>query len=147
MGWKNCHLHQFEIEKTLYGIPNDEFTGDTGIAIKDGGTYKLFHLLKKEKDFLDYEYDLGDGWRHKVILEKILPYDRAVKVAKCVKGKRACPPEDCGGVWRYQDLLEIIKDPSHPEYTETLDWLGKDFDPNCFNLEEVNEMLFESAKQ
>lgn len=147
MGWQDCHLHQFEKDKTFYGILDDEFAEDTGISIKDEGAYKLFHLLKKEKDCLDYEYDFGDGWRHKIILEKILPYDQSVKVAKCVAGKMACPPEDCGGVWRYQDLLEIFNDPSHPEYNETLDWLGDNFDPDYFNLEEVNEMLFEYAKQ
>ncbi len=147
MGWQNSHLHQFEKDKAFYGIPDDEFTGGTGIAIKDESAYKLSNLLKKEKDWLDYEYDFGDGWRHKVILEKILPYDLSVKIAKCVTGKMTCPPEDCGGIWRYQDLLEIIKDPSHPEYNETFDWLGEDFDPDYFNLEKVNEMLFEYTKQ
>lgn len=146
MGWLNCHLHQFEKDKVLYGIPDDEFAGDFGVTIKDERTFKLSHLLKKEKDSLVYEYDFGDGWSHKVILEKILPFDESVKVAKCIKGKMACPPEDCGGVWGYQNLLEIINDPSNPEHDEMLDWVGGEFDPNYFSLEEVNEMLFEHAK-
>lgn len=143
MGWFDCHLHQFEKDNVLYGIPDDEFTGGTGIVIRDEKGYKLSQLLKKEKDWLGYEYDFGDGWSHKAILEKILPYDGSATLAKCVKGKMACPPEDSGGVWGYMNLLEIINDPSHAEYDETAEWLGRSFDPNYFDLEEINEMLTE----
>jgi len=98
-------------------------------------------LLKKEKDSLIYEYDFGDSWEHKIILEKILPYDASLKVPSCIKGKRACPPEDCGGIWGYQNLVEIIKDPSHPEHEEMLEWLGGEFDPEYFDMNETNRML------
>lgn len=59
----------------------------------------------------------------------------------CVTGKRNCPPEDCGGVWGYQDLLAILANPAHPEYAEQLDWLGEEFDPEQFNLELANTLL------
>jgi len=61
-----------------------------------------------------------------------------VKYPICIKGKRACPPEDCGGIWRYEELLAILQDPNHEEYKETLEWVGNDFDPEYFNKDEIN---------
>ena len=141
MGWTNSHLHQFILGRTMYGIPDDEFGADFGLEIEDENKYKLSQLLKKEKDSLKYEYDFGDGWEHKIILEKILPYESSLKLPSCIKGKRACPPEDCGGIWGYQDLIEVINDTSHPEHEEMLEWLGGDFDPEYFDVNEINEIL------
>jgi hypothetical protein len=64
-----------------------------------------------------------------------------VTYPRCLKGKRACPPEDVGGVWGYSYFLEAIQDPDHPEHTDYLDWVGEDFDPEAFDLNEVNEAL------
>ena len=141
MGWTNSHLHQFFSGGAMYGIPDDEFGGDYGFEMKDDSKYKLSQLLEKEKDSLQYEYDFGDAWGHKIILEKILPHDSSLKLPSCIKGKRACPPEDCGGMWGYQDLLEVIRDTSHPEHEDMLEWLGGDFDPEYFDVDEVNERL------
>jgi hypothetical protein len=63
------------------------------------------------------------------------------KDVTCLKGKNSCPPEDCGGIWGYYDMLEILKDPDHEEYEDYSEWLGVDFDPTYFDIEEVNEML------
>lgn len=81
-----------------------------------------------------YVYDFGDYWDHKIQLEKILPREKGVNYPICIKGKRASPPEDCGGVWGYEELLEIIKDPDHEE---TMEWLGEDFDPEHFDPKEI----------
>jgi hypothetical protein len=75
------------------------------------------------------------------VLEKILPPEPGTKYPLCIDGKRACPPEDCGGVWGYADLLDTIKDPNHSEHEEMLEWLGGDFDPEKFDVEEVNKNL------
>ena len=106
----------------------------------------ITRLLRKEKDSLIYEYDFGDGWEHKIILEKVLPHDTSLDVPRCIKGKRACPPEDCGGIWGYQDLIEMINDTSHPEHEEMLEWLGGDLDPEYFDVNETNEILSEYNK-
>ncbi len=143
MGWTNSHLHQFISGRTMYGMADDEMGVDLGLDIEDETQYKLSDLLTREKGSLKYEYDFGDGWRHKILLEKKLPYDQAIKLPSCVKGKRACPPEDCGGVWGYEELLEVIKDQEHPEYEEMLEWLGGEFDPEEFNIEETNRRLAE----
>ena len=141
MGWTNSHLHQFVSGRTVYGIPDDEYGGDFGLEVDDENRYNLSQLLKKEKDSFTYEYDFGDGWEHKVIIEKILPHDSSMKVPKCIKGKRACPPEDCGGIWGYHDLVEIISDTSHSEHEEMLEWLGGEFDAEYFDVNETDDLL------
>ncbi len=75
------------------------------------------------------------------MIEKILPPEPGIRYPICLKGKRACPPEDCGGVWGYGDLLEIIKDPDNEEYEEMMDWLGGGFDPEAFDLDSINQRL------
>ncbi len=137
MGWDDDHLHQFVSGRTGYGLPDDDF----GIETEDEKKYKVSQILKKEKDKLMYEYDFGDSWEHSVVLEKILSADAEYKLPRCIKGKRACPPEDCGGIWGYKELLDIIQDPSHSEYQETIAWLGEEFDPERFDIDEVNREL------
>jgi len=139
MGWENCHLHQFMSERTCYGTPDEDFDMKT----ENEEDYQLSDLLKREKDSILYEYDFGDSWEHKIVLEKILPDDADFKIPRCITGKRACPPEDCGGVWGYQNLLEAIDDPTNPEHEEMLEWVGVDFDPEAFYSENVNHYLNE----
>ena len=61
-------------------------------------------------------------------------------------GKRACPPEDCGGVWGYEELVDIMSNPKHPEYKERKEWLGGElesekFDPKAVVFEDPKERL------
>lgn len=139
MGWTNNHLHQFVKEQTFYGVPDEDFPSE----MLDELDYRLDRILEKEKDTLIYEYDFGDGWMHDIVLEKILPFKTGIKLPICLKGSRACPPEDIGGVPGYEMFLEAITDPSHPEHEEMLEWIEDDFDPEKFNLEEVNDLLRE----
>jgi hypothetical protein len=74
-------------------------------------------------------------------VEKILPAEEGVHYPVCLTGKRACPPEDCGGIWGYYQLLETIQDPDDREHEEMLDWLGDDFDPEAFDLDAINREL------
>ena len=135
MGWEDYHLHQFEIinpktgEKNLIAIPNDEDFYETVSEVKA----KISQYFLSAKDKANYEYDFGDGWEHEVVLEKILPSVVGSRYPQCIDGKRACPPEDCGGAWGYEDLLEIIANPKHPEYQERMEWLGDDFNSEEFD--------------
>jgi len=144
MGWTNTHLHQFIKNRTYYTV---KMEGDDMWDEMDNVDYKkmkISDLLTKEKERISYEYDFGDGWQHEVILEKMLPVDDTIKYPICLKGKMNCPPEDCGGVWGYENMLEILKQPKHEEYEELVEWLGgDDFDPEHFDKEEVNELLRE----
>ena len=98
-------------------------------------------LLNKEKQWMTYEYDFGDGWEHKIVLEKILPFEPGNAEPKCIAGRRSCPPEDVGGIWGYARFLEAYSDADHPEHEEMLEWAGEDFDPERFDQSEVNAIL------
>jgi hypothetical protein len=134
MGWENDHLYQFIKGKNFYS-PED-YTGDVEYE-----EIKISDLLKKEKEKIVYEYDFGDSWEHDVILEKILSDDKKLKSSVCLEGKMACPPEDCGGVWGYSDMLEILKHQDHEDYENIMEWLGGEFDPEYFDKESVNRVL------
>ena len=143
MGWTDSHLHQFITkDREFYGVKEDDFD----LEVVDESKFRLSHLLKTEKDGLIYEYDFGDSWTHKIILEKILPFDTDKKLPYCVTGKRACPPEDCGGIWGYADLLDILENPEHEEYEEMLEWLEGGFDPAHFSRSEINKLLLEYCR-
>lgn len=137
MDWGNCHLHQFVISGVEYGKPEPAFD----FHVHDEKKIKLSQVVTGEKFKFHYVYDFGDDWEHEIILEKILPSESEVIYPICVKGKRACPPENCGGPWGYQDFLAAIQDSSHPEHENTLEWLIYDFDPEYFDLDDINERL------
>ena len=92
---------------------------------------------------IHYEYDFGDGWQHELKIEKVLPPEADARYPRCLAGKRACPPEDCGGVPGYERMLEILANPNpgDEEYEDIAEWLGGDFDAEAFDLEVVNEEL------
>ena len=125
---------RLKIGGTEYGEPHP----DWGVDIKDANRIRLSQVGKGEKTKFSYTYDMGDNWEHEVMVEKILSPEPDKHYPICLTGKRACPPEDCGGIWGYEDLLEIMKDPEHEEYEERMEWLGEGFDPEAFNMERVN---------
>ncbi len=141
MGWYDYHLHQFELVdpssgmKKMIGIPDDEF-GGLGNTLP-GEKEKISKWFSLENSMADYTYDFGDNWEHIMKLEKILPRETGVRYPKCIAGKLACPPEDCGGVWGFVDLLQILGDPENEEYEDMREWAGDDFDPQHFNANEV----------
>jgi hypothetical protein len=139
MGWEDCHLHMFKSKGSVYGNPMDDEYGDLGTI--DEATVKLSQLIHRQGQRLSYEYDFGDSWNHTLLVEKILPTQEGIRYPLCLKGKRACPPEDVGGVWGYQDFLEAIRDPDHDEHDEYLTWIGGEFDPEAFDLQKVNARL------
>ena len=102
----------------------------------------LMEAVPRVKAKFIYEYDFGDSWEHYVTVEKIIEADASHKgFAECLDGAFACPPEDCGGIWGYADLLEIIKDAKHKEYESMMEWLGGKFDPHAFDIKKVNKHL------
>ncbi len=137
MGWGGGHLHEFQVFGTCYGDPSE----DLGPDVKNETKISLKRLLTEEKEKFFYLYDFGDSWEHQIVVEKILPLDKNTRYPVCLAGKRACPPEDCGGPWGYQELLDVIKDPSHPEHEEMVDWLDEDFDPEAFSAEHVTARI------
>jgi len=137
MGWADYHLHQFIINGTYYGIHDPDLMFD----LKDEEKMRLDMVVLQEQKKFIYEYDFGDSWYHNILIEKILSLDTKKHYPVCIKGKRACPPEDCGGEGGYYYFLEAIQDPDHPEHEEMLEWEGGSFDPEAFDIDEVNRIL------
>ena len=137
MGWDDYHLHQFTIGWEHYGTPDPDYSPD----FMDDKKTKLHSVVRTEKMKFRYEYDFGDGWEHEILVEKIFPAEEGGLYPVCVKGKRACPPEDVGGIWGYAEFLEAIQNPEHPEHESMMEWAGDDFHPEAFDLDAVNGML------
>jgi len=139
MDWEDYHLHMYTIEGLIYGDPADDEYGDMGTL--NEANYQLSQVIYGEGQRFTYEYDFGDSWDHTLLVEKTLPLEKGFRYPLCLKGKRACPPEDVGGVWGYKNFLEAIRDPTHDEHEEYLAWAGGEFDPEAFDLEEINTRL------
>ena len=137
MGWGNCHLYEFCVKQFHFGIPEDKY--DVGVA--SARKVKLNEFLKIENQKFSYIYDFGDDWNHKIVIEKIFEKDLPDYLPLCLDGKRACPPEDCGSVPGYYELMEAMADKKHPHRKELLEWLGGSFDPEYFDIKQVNEKL------
>jgi hypothetical protein len=145
MGWTDSHLHEFVIKGKRYSdLENFEFDD---INLEEEMEYRLFEVVSTQGEAIKYQYDFGDSWEHTLVLEKILEAEEGAKYPRCLKGKRACPPEDVGGIWGYQMYLEAIGNPDHPEHEEYLEWAGEEFDPEHFDLEAVNEILCHGLDQ
>ena len=146
MPWCDCHMHQFIHNKTYYGPAED--VSDSFIDLIDYSEKKLSDLIASEKDTLLYEYDFGDSWEHTILLEKILPPTDSESRAEYVKGKNAAPPEDCGGIYGYAHLLNVLKDPKTADCSDMRDWMGledgEEFDPTDigFDEDELNDELY-----
>lgn len=133
MGWMDGHMHQFVVKDKVYGRVDPEFPES-----ENEKKVLLGQVLRKPKDSLIYEYDFGDGWEHTVVLEQVLGAAPGGKYPLVVDGRRACPPEDCGGTWGYDDLLKVLADANHPEHAERVGWVGGSFDPEAFDVDEIN---------
>ncbi len=143
MGWKDCHLHQFSIFS-----PRELSIVEIGLADEDCDELRIFERISEFFSLVNhtavYRYDFGDDWFHRVTLEKILTIDPQYTYPRCLAGRRACPPEDIGGVWGFYEKLEILQDPKHQYYQMMRGWFGKDYDPAHFSPKEV---LFDDPKK
>lgn len=137
MGWQDYHLHEFEIGGQRYGVPDPDWD-DPGSVLPEARV-RLARCLGRHKRFA-YTYDFGNGWEHRLVVEKTLPSDRLPHPV-CIDGENACPPEDVGGPPGYADFLEAVADPEHPEHEQYLTGFGGQFDPATLDLFAANQRL------
>lgn len=143
MGWDGYHLHSFETpDGRLYGVPdpNDDLFS-FGRRTLDESKHKLGDVLPALGATLRFDYDFGDGWEHDIVVEAISRAEPGTTYPRCATGERACPPEDCGGPWGYQELLEARADPKHERHEELVEWIGDDFDPAAFDPQAVTDLV------
>jgi hypothetical protein len=138
-GWDGSHLHVFETPFGDFGIADPE------LHHRPADEVSLAQALPGERSKISYLYDFGDSWRHEIVVEKVLTPDESVTYPRCTGGRRATPPEDCGGIWSYADMLDVLADPTHPEHDSTLEWLGlesaTEFDPSAFDAAAITKAL------
>lgn len=147
MGWSGGHLHKFSFAKTALGMrkrdqsitslhhfPGDEVMSEDGI---DSEQEKILTWFDAPKRHAIFSYDFGDGWEHTVVFEKTFPSEPRVRYPRCIEGARACPPEDCGGIGGYYDILEALKEPNKKEHANLLEWLGDAYDPEVFDATHI----------
>lgn len=137
VGWLGGHLHAFEAEGVTYERPDPD--GWSFRRSEDEAKHRLRDVLSEVRAKMRWDYDFGDGWQHNVVVEAIEPLDPDVEYPRCVAGRRACPPEDCGGPWGFRELLEAIAEPGHPRHEELTEWLPVDYDSEEFDPVEATE--------
>jgi hypothetical protein len=142
MGWKDKHLHEFQIvdpekgELHSIGIPDDdELRTDT--VVVPGWERAVAKYFSGDNPLARYVYDFGDDWHHEVVLEQSDTVAEPLKHPICLDGSGACPPEDCGGPGGYAEFLRAIKKPGSPRGGELLEWVGGSFNPRAFTAQEV----------
>lgn len=141
MGWQDCHLHEFSAGHRHFGKPNPEDRLMGMPPVENERTVRLSGVLGRVSAKAIYTYDMGDSWEHGVVLEKRLSADPGTAYPVCTDGERACPPEDCDGIGGFYDLLDALGDPTHEQHEQLQDWVGDDYDPDAFSIDEVNQKL------
>ena len=138
MGWYDCHLHEFQAGGRSYGDRSQLAEFDD---VLNERTVRLHQVAPGPGSKFSYQYDFGDDWQHELLVEAVLAPAPDVRYPICLTGRRACPPEDCGGPWGYANLLEIAATPEHPEHASMMEWLGRPLDPDAFSVDRVNQRL------
>jgi hypothetical protein len=142
MGWQDYHLHHFEIKgkgkrkEVRIGIP-DFYTFGELPEVYPGWEIAVMAYFNALGVEAVYEYDYGDGWLHTVKLEGYMFKEKGIKYPVCIDGKNACPPEDCGGVGGYYNVIEVLSDPDNDDHEDMRIWAGEDWDPRQFNPDKV----------
>lgn len=141
--WTDTHLHEFRALRhnavhQRFGIPMDEFE-DHGPELLPCWEHRVADLLTPNAPQIEYEYDFGDGWLHRITLEGTQASAPGKRYPRCTDGARSAPPDDCGGPPGYEDLLAILANPSDPEYASSHVWATSQkgirgrFDPEAFD--------------
>jgi len=145
MGWDGDHAHEFVIGQQRFGTPTptdqslSQLRG-TVAKVSDKGV-RLSSVLRFVGSKAVYTYDFGDNWEHAIRFEKALPREPRKLYPVCTGGELHAPPDACGGIPGYYNLVDAIRDPKHERHEEMLDWVGEEFDPDAFSVDEVNARL------
>ncbi|MCK8826089.1 plasmid pRiA4b ORF-3 family protein [Fuchsiella alkaliacetigena] len=132
-------MHEFKIRN-----PDTEKETEISYPDMDGAEHFLISWEERTADYFDsqnkevtYIYDFGDYWQHEIELEEVNPAQEGKEYPVCLDGARACPREDFGGIGGYERLLAVLTDPEHDDYEDMKSWVGSNYDPDYFKVEEV----------
>ena len=141
MGWEDDHLWAFYVGDTEISPESEHSPFPGAPRARSADDFTLNEILAKRRINFRYEYDMGDSWLHEIEVEKVGFVEPGVQYPRCTGGARACPPEDCGGFPGYENILDAMSDPKHPEREELLEWVGEEWNPEAFDLDAVNRRL------
>ena len=141
MGWGGGHLHAFEIHGEIYDGLWPDGSEPEDRSGQAAWTARLSEAVPSAKSTFRYDYDFGDDWRHKLLVEKIIPAAEKPALFTCTAGKGRCPLEDSGGIWGYYHMLQVLSKPDHPDHKWILEWCGGPIDPSAFSVEAANNAL------
>lgn len=145
MLFENYHLFRFDIGDASYGIRFDDDYMDP--PTRDAGNLRLAKLIERGVTAFTYTYDFGDDWRHSIVIEEVLPADPATDYPRFVDGERRAPPEDVGGFPGFEEFLDAMAKPRHPERKSILQWYGRPFDPEDISPDEIHTRMAKLAKR
>jgi hypothetical protein len=144
MPWWSYHLYEFRAQDIRWGIPDPD--GSFGDGPLDARKATLRDVLEETGvKSLGYLYDFGDGWEHKVRIERIGEPEPGVAYPRLLAASGCCPPEDVGGPWGYAEYLEAMADPKHERHAEMVEWRGPDFDPKVVDVAVIERELAKLA--
>jgi hypothetical protein len=138
MGWEFSHLHEFQTKSGSYSDPK-YFTDGFGKKPENEKKVDLASFVEAQIRKFTYIYDFGDGWQHEIKIEKVLKKDPKIHYPVCIAGENACPPEDCGGLPGYYEILDLLSNPRKKDENGMREWVGPDFNPKHFDAEAVNK--------
>lgn len=142
MGWTNAHLYQFEIDGNFFSDPDLLIDDPVDIKYLDSTTTRLSDLLPEDNTVFHflYEYDFGDSWVHEITFEGYQPAEPGKHYPQCIAGERACPPEQVGGIWGYDEFLESLGKPG-AERHERSGSVDRRFDPDAFDARKTTRRM------
>jgi hypothetical protein len=142
MGWDDYHMWSFQVGETEYQTGSGEMF-DFGGSPKprSPASTTLEQATEARRISFRYWYDFGDDWFHTLKVERVAHPEPLAIYPRCLEGERACPPEDCGGPWGYQNFLKAVTNPKHPEHEEMLEWIGGEWNAEAFDLDGVNQAI------
>jgi hypothetical protein len=132
MAWEDYHLFEFRIDEKRYGIPDPDW--DIGLETANAKNIKLKAVVDRGIDTFFYTYDFGDSWDHIIEIEDVFDAEPNLSYPRFIDGERRAPPEDVGGIPGFFDFLDVMEKGKGPRYREVVEWYGKPFDPNEFDL-------------
>jgi hypothetical protein len=141
MEWDDSHLHSFSIGDRRFSAPDPDDPMAADLGFLEERKARLSKVLGEAGAKAEYNYDFGDDWLHRIVVEKVLPPAPEAAYPVCTGGKLNGPPEDCGGVYGYYHLLDAIADPEYEDHEDLLEWTDGGYDPEAFSLDEINLRL------
>jgi len=145
MLFENYHLFQFDVGEKRYGVPNPEW--DSGSATVDAKNIKLGVLIERGIRTFGYTYDFGDNWQHSLTIEAIMLADPTLDYPRFIEGLRRAPPEDVGGIPGFEEFLEAMIKPRHPDRRRLVTWYGRVFDPDDIDASAINARMAKLARR